>query len=266
MHSNAGFLLVSSPVLTAGLQGVGDLLCLLLTPGLHDRFEVRAHHYTGIKFVLEPSSGSAGLAPGTAEIRLIDDFGNFAAVQQVPISIASRRIEPNVPDRSAVSRFALTDESGTAVFEQIFVEARGKHVLSARFFDYQFIAQKVAHAAIAQNDSEHACISRDEFEGYRDWQNSSWHAQNISFADVSGGDECIDIYDFVSNDVSADVAAPSNISDGCMTAGGEFYDVSLQEKARICDARRHAATGTPPSPSLLPPLTQLEYSEPAPKI
>ena len=213
----------------------------------------------------QPIDGSAGLAPGHALVRLIDEFGNFHARENIPISLGSRRIHPDLIDPAAIDALAYTDSSGTAVFAEVFVEARGTHVLTARFYDYLFLARKAAFAAIAGNSS---CISRAEWGSYRAAQlapvmqnSSAVHnassedgalddvpGEDGAFHNVSGADGCLDLNDFlymsdsILGSASGD-AAPADLDNTtCTTAESEFY-AEPGEQARICAARRSAATG-----------------------
>jgi len=232
------------------------------------------HYYTGIKFVEQPVDGSAGLAPERTRVRLIDEFGNFQARENIPISLGSRRIAPDVPDASPVGALEYTDISGTAVFNQIFVQARGTHVLTARFFDYLFLAQKAAFEAIAGNSG---CISRAKWNSYlaaqqfsvmqnssaflngsaATLQNSSAEDGAVhavpgegasSFESAAGTDECLDLHEFlrispaIIGSAEGDAASSDDGNATCTTAASEFH-AEPGEQARICAARRSAATG-----------------------
>ena len=47
------------------------------------------NHYMGLKFWSNPSGGASGAAPDQAEVILIDEFGNYAAVNRVSVVIQS---------------------------------------------------------------------------------------------------------------------------------------------------------------------------------
>lgn len=128
---------------------------------LSPRFVVVHNHFTGLKFVLEPSGGSAASDPKRAEVVLIDDFGNFAVVRSVNISLLSRRIDPLIPDPSPVDLSAETGRTGVAVFNQVEVKVTGKHVFTVRFIlDHKQCTASPEFLQLSDNETERICNSR----------------------------------------------------------------------------------------------------------
>ena len=128
---------------------------------LSPRFAVVHYHFTGLKFVLEPSGGSAASDPKGAEVVLIDEFGNFAAVRSVNIALLSRRVEPLNPDPSPVDLSAETGSTGVAVFKQVEVRVTGKHVFTVRFIhDHKQCTASPEFLQLSDNETERICNAR----------------------------------------------------------------------------------------------------------
>lgn len=125
------------------------------------RFAVVHYHFTGLEFVLEPSGGSATSDPKRAEVVLIDEFGNFAAVRSVKIALLSRRVDPLSPDPSPVNSSAETGSTGVAVFKQVEVRATGKHIFTVRFIhDHKQCTVSPEFLQLSDNETERICNAR----------------------------------------------------------------------------------------------------------
>ena len=128
---------------------------------LSPRFAVVHYHFTGLKFVLEPSGGSAASDPKIAEVVLIDEFGNFAAVRSVNIALLSRRVEPLNPDPSPVDLSAETGSTGVSVFKQVEVRVTGKHVFTVSFIhDHKQCTASPEFLQLSDNETERICNAR----------------------------------------------------------------------------------------------------------
>jgi len=128
---------------------------------LSPRFAVVHYHFTGLKFVLEPSGGSAASDPKRAEVVLIDEFGNFAAVSSVNIALLSRRVDPLIPDPSPVALSAETGPTGVAVLTQVQVRVTGKHVFTVRFIhNHKQCTASPEFLQLSDNETERICNAR----------------------------------------------------------------------------------------------------------
>ena len=85
----------------------------------------------GLKFWSNPSGGASGAAPDQAEVILIDEFGNYAAVNGVSVVIQS--VALSGADSLAVTKTARTDPSGIVTFKALLLETAGMHILRTRF-------------------------------------------------------------------------------------------------------------------------------------
>jgi hypothetical protein len=86
---------------------------------------VIANHYTGLKFEKQPKNGNAGSAPGGAEVRLVDDYGNNVMLKAVRVLLESSIIYP-------ANSSAETNKDGIAFFTDLVAVTKGKYTLSAR--------------------------------------------------------------------------------------------------------------------------------------
>jgi hypothetical protein len=119
------------------------------------------NHFTGLKFVLEPNGGSAGSDPKRAEVALIDEFGNFAAVRLVDIALLSSRVDPLIADPSPVNTSAQTGSDGVAAFEPVAVMLTGKHVFTVRFIhDHEQCIISPEFLQLSDNETERICNAR----------------------------------------------------------------------------------------------------------
>jgi hypothetical protein len=89
------------------------------------------NHHMGLKFWSNPSGGASGSAPDQAEVILIDEFGNYAAVNRVSVVIQS--VALSGADPLAVTKTDRTDPSGIVTFKAFQLETAGKHILRTRF-------------------------------------------------------------------------------------------------------------------------------------
>ena len=114
-----------------------------------------------MKFVLEPRGGSAGSDPTTADVALIDEFGNFAAVRSVGIALLSRRVDPLIADLRPVNTSAQTESDGVAAFESVAVMVTGKHVFTVRFIhDHELCIASPEFLQLSDNETERICHAR----------------------------------------------------------------------------------------------------------